>query len=118
VKEDIKMRDGYALPKRLLFWAQHLQQCSLHGLSLSAYAAEHGLSASSLYAARSTLRRRGQWPLPPTRFLRVATDAPASSVATASVAAPLYRIALSNGVVVETACGELSTVLAAAAALA
>ena len=112
------MRDGYALPKRLLFWAQHLQQCSLHGLSLSAYAAEHGLSASSLYAARSTLRRRGQWPLPPTRFLRVATDAPASSVATASVAAPLYRIALSNGVVVETAGGELSTVLAAAAALA
>lgn len=112
------MSDRHALPKRLLFWAQHLQQCSLHGLSLSAYAAEHGLSASSLYAARSTLRRRRQWPLPPTRFLRVATDAPASpAVTTASVAAPLYRIALPNGVVVETAGGELSTVLAAAAAL-
>lgn len=111
------MRDRHALPKRLLFWAQHLQQCSLHGLSLSAYAAEHSLSASSLYAARSTLRRRGQWPLPPTRFLRVATGAPASPLTTASVAAPLYRIALPNGVVIETAGGELSTVLSAAAAL-
>lgn len=116
------MSDRHALPKRLLFWAQHLQQCSLHGLSLSADAAEHGLSAISLYAGRSKLRRRGQWPLPPTRFLRVATDAPASSVttaSTASVVAPLYCISLTNGrVVVETGGDELSTVLSAAAALA
>ena len=111
------MRDAQALPKRLLFWAQHLQQCCLHGLSLSAYAAEHGLSASSLYAARSTLRRRRQWPLPPMRFLRFATGAPAPSMATASMAASLYRIALSKGAVVETAVGELNMVLAATAAL-
>jgi hypothetical protein len=107
-----------ALPKRLSFWAQHLRQCSLQGLSLSAYAVEHGLSAKSLYTARSTLRRRGMWPLPPARFLHVERHRPASSAAASEAARPLYRIALPNGVVVETAGGELSTVLAAAGALA
>lgn len=111
------MTQSQLLPRRLAFWAEHLQQCSLRGQRLSHYAAEHGLSASSLYAARSTLRRRGMWPLPRTRFLRVETDPGSRAGGTPSVAPALYRIALPNGVVVETAGGELDTVLIAAAAL-
>lgn len=101
------------LPRRLAFWAEHLRQCALRGQHLSHYAAEQGLSANSLYAARSALRQRGLWPLPPTRFLRVE----ANQGGTPDVAPALYRIALPNGVVVETAGGQLDTVLAAASAL-
>lgn len=111
------MTPAQQLPRRLAFWAEHLRQCSLRGQRLSHYAAEHGLSASSLYAARSTLRQRGLWPLPRTRFLRVEAD-PGGRVGGTPVVAPaLYRIALPNGVVVETAGGDLASVLASASAL-
>lgn len=111
------MTHSQSLPRRLAFWAEHLRQCTLRGQRLSHYAAEHGLSANSLYAARSTLRQRGLWPLPPTRFLRVEANQGGRTGGTADVAPALYRIALPNGVVVETAGGELDAVLAAAAAL-
>jgi len=111
------MTHSQPLPRRLAFWAEHLRQCTLRGQRLSHYAAEHGLSASSLYAARSTLRQRGLWPLPPTRFLRVEANQGGRTGGTPDVAPALYRIALPNGVVVETAGGELDAVLAAAAAL-
>lgn len=45
------MPDAQQLPRRLPFWVQHLRQCTLRGQRLSHYAAEHRLSANSLYAA-------------------------------------------------------------------
>ena len=80
---------------------------------MSDYAAEHGLKVGGLYEAKSRLRRRGLWPVLAPRFVRV-------QAMPATKAPPLpsvYRVSLPNGVVVETAGGELAAVLAAAAQL-
>ena len=102
-----------SLTPRQQFWAEHLRQCTEHGQSLAAYAAEHGLKVGGLYEAKSDLRRRGLWPVAAPRFVRVqatrASEAPPVPV--------LYRVSLPNGVVVEAAGDELSTVLRAAAQL-
>ena len=38
---------------------KRIQACEASGMSLSAYAAEHGLDVRSLYDARKVLKRRG-----------------------------------------------------------
>ena len=107
------MSKGSSLTPRQQFWAEHLRQCAERGQSLAAYAAEHGLKVGGLYEAKSQVRRRGLWPAAASRFVRVqptrANEAP--------LLPTVYRVSLPNGVVVETAGGELSAVLRAAAQL-
>lgn len=101
-----------SLTARQQFWVEHLRVCGARGQALSSYATEQGLSIAALYEAKSQLRRRGLWPTPSPRFVRVA--APTSPVA----ALPsLIRVSLPNGVVVESAGGDLASVLSAAARL-
>ena len=107
------MSKGSSLTPRQQFWAAHLRQCAEHGQSLAAYAAEHGLKIGGLYEAKSRLRRRGLWPAAASRFVRVQATRTGETPPVPSV----YRVSLPNGVVVEAAGGELSTVLRAAAQL-
>jgi G:T-mismatch repair DNA endonuclease (very short patch repair protein) len=98
---------------RQQFWLDHLRRCAERGQSIAAYAAARGLHVSSLYEAKSQLRRRNAGQPRSSRFVRV--NAP-RTVEVAQTTG-LYRITLPNGVVVETAGGELSAVLSAAAQL-
>lgn len=107
------MSQGSSLTPRLQFWAEHLRQCAECGQSLSTYAAERSLKVSRLYEAKSQLRRRGLWPAPAAQFVRVH----ATCASEAPLVPTVYRVSLPNGVVVETAGGELAAVLRAAAQL-
>ena len=102
-----------SLTPRQQFWAEHLRLCAERGKSLAAYAAAHGLKVSGLYEAKSHLRRRGLWPVAGPRFVRVQT----TRANEAPLGPTVYRVSLPNGVVVEAAGDELSTVLRAAAQL-
>ena len=102
-----------SLTPRQQFWAEHLRLCAERGQSLAAYAAAHGLKVGGLYEAKSRLRRRGLWPAAASRFVRVQATRASETPPVPSV----YRVSLPNGVVVEAAGGELSTVLRAAAQL-
>ena len=99
------------LTPRQPFWAEPLRRCAERGQSLSGYAAEHSLKVGGLYEAKAPLRQRGLWPAP--RFVRVQPLRAAEPPPLLTV----YRISLPNGVVVESAGGELSVVLSAAAQL-
>jgi len=102
---------------RQRFWLEHLETCRARGGSLKAYALAHGLSPGALYAAKSDLKRRGT--------LSASTlPVPAPKLVPVHIArgAPMYRVLLPNGVVVEVpehadgpCCREL---LACAGALA
>jgi len=50
------------LSVRLQKWLEHVRCASERGVSLRIYAKEHGLSASALYQAKSTLMGLGAWP--------------------------------------------------------
>ena len=65
------MSKGSSLTPRQRFWVEHLRQCAERGQSLSAYAVEQRLKVSSLYEAKSQLRRRGLRPVPTPQFVRV-----------------------------------------------
>ena len=108
------MSDKKGVTPRLRYWSEHLQTCAARGMTLSAYAAAEGLKVGALYEAKSRLKQRGLWPLPGARFVRVL---PGRSSAAGAASAPLCRVTLPNGVVVETAGGDLATVLQAAAQL-
>ena len=101
-----------SLTARQQFWVAHLRACAARGQSLSAYADDEGLSIGALYEVKSRWRRRGLWPVPSPRFVRV-------QAASAPTAVPpaLYRVSLPNGVVVESAGGDWSAVSSAAARL-
>lgn len=107
------MSKGSSLTPRQRFWVEHLRQCAERGQSLSAYAAEQRLKVSSLYEAKSQLRRRGLWPVPAPQFVRVQPVRVGETLPLPTV----FRVSLPNGVVVEAAGGELSAVLSAAAQL-
>ena len=83
------------LTDRQQFWLEHLRACGSR--SLKAYAAEHGLSISALYEAKSRLKRKGSLAQTPARFVRVQRDAPPRTAA-------VCRIHLRNGTLVEVAC--------------
>ena len=99
------------LTSRQQFWVGHLEQCVGSQQSLSSYASAQGLSIAALYEAKSRLRREGLWPVAKARFMRVQV------AASAPVSSSLYRVSLPNGVVVEGAGSEWSSVLVAAARL-
>jgi hypothetical protein len=102
---------------RQRFWLEHLEACRTQGSALKAYALAHDLSAGALYAAKSDLKRRGA----------LSSSAPpgmAPKLLPVHIArgAPMFRVLLPNGVVVEVpeyadgpCCREL---LACASALA
>ncbi len=102
---------------RQRFWLEHLKACRTQGGSLKAYALAHDLSPAALYAAKSDLKRRGA--------LSASTlSVPAPRLLPVHIArgAPMFRVLLPNGVVVEVpehadgpCCREL---LACASALA
>jgi hypothetical protein len=94
---------------------ERLRACEASGMSLSSYAAEHGLDVRSLYDARKVLKAKGVLSRRShaVRFQRaeIAFHGPESQ----------WRIELPNGIVVEFSGavdgGSLSTVLSAAAGL-
>ena len=102
---------------RQRFWLEHLEAYRAQGGSLKSYALAHDLSPGALYAAKSDLKRRGAlsastMPVPAPKLLPVHI----------SRGAPMFRVLLPNGVVVEVpehadgqVCREL---LACASALA
>ena len=89
------MSSPSTLTERQQFWVEHLRACGSR--SLKAYAAEHGLSISALYEAKSRLTRKGLLGPAPTRFVKVQRDAPPGVAA-------VWRIHLPNGALVEVAC--------------
>ena len=102
---------------RQRFWREHLEACRVQGGSLKAYALAHDLSPAALYAAKSNLKRRGALPAS-TLPVPVPKLLPVNIVRSA----PMFRVLLPNGVVVEVpqyvdgpCCREL---LACASALA
>ena len=102
---------------RQRFWLEHLEAYRVQGGSLKAYALAHDLSPAALYAAKSDLKRR--------RALPASTlPVPAPKLLPVHIvhSAPMFRVLLPNGVVVEVpeyadgpCCREL---LACASALA
>lgn len=50
------------LSVKLAEWLSHVRAASDQGMTLSAYAVSQGLSASSLYQAKSKLMETGAWP--------------------------------------------------------
>jgi hypothetical protein len=88
------------LTERQQFWLAHIRACGRG--SLKAYAAAHDLHVSSLYEAKSKLRRLGvleESPprVTPSRLVRVPPEAVRPSAPT------MCRIHLRNGTVVEVA---------------
>ena len=106
------MSNHSSLTERQQFWLEHLRSCAARGQSLSVYASDQGLSVSAFQQAKSRLRQRGIWPATGPHFVRVE-----AVVSTAAAVPGLYRVSLPNGVVVESASGDLSAVLLAAARL-
>jgi hypothetical protein len=81
---------------RQRFWLEHLEAYRVQGGSLKAYALAHDLSPAALYAAKSDLKRRralpaSTLPVPTPKLLPVHIVR----------SAPMFRVLLPNGVVVE-----------------
>lgn len=68
------------------FWLRHLRACQAAGLSIPAYAAQHGLNPQSFYSGRLQLMRLGVWPRyqPPRSapFVRVQLSEPMAAAPT------------------------------------
>ena len=109
------MSEKKTLTPRLRYWREHLQACASRGMSVSAYAAAEGLKVGGLYEAKSRLRKLGLWPVQGPRFVRLQAEEPIRAAAPSN--APLCRVSLPNGVVVETAGADLAALLQAAAHL-
>ena len=87
-----------ALTRRQRFWLEHLDACREQRKSLKAYAREHDLSVSALYAAKASLKRRGAVD-GAARSRPAATLVPVRLSSTPAVT--LVRVLLPNGVIVE-----------------
>ncbi|NIV34830.1 MAG: hypothetical protein GWN58_36845 [Anaerolineae bacterium] len=81
-------------------WLDHIRAAERAGHPLKAYALEHGLSVSALYAWKAKLKRRGDLPGKTPGFTRVQVTPPASGAE--------LRIRLPNGIVME-APGAIAT---------
>ena len=85
-------------------WLQHLRAAERSGVTIKAYAAAHGLSVHSLYAAGKRLRHRG---LLEPRIRRRSTGVARAFVKVESATArrdagPAWRIRLPSGLVFES----------------
>ena len=93
-----------AQPKaRDQFWLDHLRACREQGQTLKAYAHAQGLSVSTLYGARSALKRRGVLTEPACALSPrgPAPAAPAFVPVRIPTPGAAFRVHLPNGVVVE-----------------
>jgi hypothetical protein len=83
-------------------WLGHLRACRSAGQTMRGYAARHGFSEHALYQAAKDLRRRGVWPVSSrggTRSARVPfVRLPPAPV---HAEAPVWRVRLPNGVLLE-----------------
>ncbi len=50
------------LTVKMSAWLGHVRAASEQGVTIAAYAAAHGLSATSMYQAKSQLMKMGAWP--------------------------------------------------------
>lgn len=93
------------LSERQQFFQSHLEAAAAAGIPIRRYAAEHGISAQSLYACRRRLRE--------SPFVRVRT------VETESVSAAPLQVRFPNGIVASVGIdgGTLPSVLRALASL-
>ena len=103
-----------ALTEHQRYWLERIQACEAQGLSITAYAAEHGFPVRAMYDAKKVLVRKGVLPRTQrARFQRVQAKA-------VSVGGE-WRIQLPNGVSVDFSgtvdAATLSTVLNAVANL-
>ena len=105
-----------SLTERQRFWLMHLRVCEKSGLTMRAYAEQHGLSVSSLYEAKRRLRERC---VVETGESKALTFVRVESARSTPPPARPCRVCLPNGVTVELGVdsGELGAVLQAAAAL-
>lgn len=85
-----------ARTERQRFWLAHLKACEEQQVSLKAYACEHELSVSALYAARSAMKQRASTSKPQPRSVK-------STLVPVRVASPpsIVRVLLPNGIVVD-----------------
>ena len=78
------------LTERQQYWLDHLKRCAAEGVSLKAYASQHGLALSMLYSWNRRLKDRGLiGNTPVVRFTRV------------QVPVGQYRLHFPNGLVLE-----------------
>jgi hypothetical protein len=111
----------------LVRWAPHLLAAKREGVTLARYARSRGLSPYTLYAARQTLRRTGEWPATAERTPRspggIGKSLPASAFASVKVSvadtaliapAPRLQARLPNGVMLELNWGGTDSALAVA----
>jgi len=96
-------------------WEGHVEAARREGKAIRRYAAEHGLSAWSMYSARQQLikRQAGAASKPAVPSVPVANNAFAT-VRLAPLAAPL-RVQLPNGVKLELAIGAADSATLVAA---
>ena len=78
-----------SLTARQQFGVAHLRVCAARGQSLSAYAGDEGLSIGALYEVKTRWRRRGLWPVPGPRFVRVQAASAPTAVPPALLLDPL-----------------------------
>ena len=61
-----------ALTERQRYWLEHIRACKDSGMTMADYAAEHGLTARTMYAGKKILVKKGVLaPVYPARFQRV-----------------------------------------------
>ena len=85
------------------FWLDHLRACREQGQTLKAYAHAQGLSVSTLYSARSALKRRGVLTEPACASSPRGPTPAAPAFVPVRIPTPgtAFRVHLPNGVVVE-----------------
>jgi Transposase len=99
-------------------WRGHIEAAEAQGVTLAAYARQHGLSPHTLYAARQQMQREGKAAAEAQHVPGKA--APFVAVRVAPEALPSLRVRLPNGVAVEfgsLAAGRYAAVLNVLAAL-
>lgn len=107
---------GVRLTEHQRRWLERIRACEASGMTISAYAAEHGWDVRAMYGARKVLKRKGVLGggARPVRFQRARIVAPEGGEMS-------WRIALPNGVAVSFSgpvdAGSLSAVLSAVVCL-
>ncbi len=108
--------EGVRLTAHQRTWLERIRSCEASGMTMSAYAAEHGWDARTMYGARKVLKRKGvlSGGDHQVRFQR-------ARIVSAEGREMSWRIELPNGVTVAF-CGvvdggSLSTVLTTVASL-
>ena len=54
--------EGVRLTEHQRSWLERIRACDASGMTMAAYAAEHGLDARTMYGARKVLKRKGLLP--------------------------------------------------------